>query len=336
MKKIRVAQIGINFFSHGRFIWESMKKQSDIFELVGYALPENERQRLSDQLHIFDGYREMTVKEILEDSEIDAVAIETDEIYLTKYALMVAKAGKHIHMEKPGGRELADFEQLIEAVKKKGTVFHTGYMYRYNPYVIELIEKIKRGELGEIVSVEAQMNCSHTKEVREWLKDFPGGMLFFLGCHLIDLILRIQGPPEEIIPLCCSTGADGVTSQDFGMSVLKYKNGVSFAKAHDNQIGGFARRSLVVTGTKATVEISPLEMFAENNLQFTEKTEFTSEDWSDRGVKCSCEPFNRYDGMMAAFASYVRGEKENPYTLDYELALYKTLLKCCGVNVDII
>ena len=34
--------------------------------------------------------------------------------------------------------------------------------------------------------------------------------------------------------------------------------------------------------------------------------------------------------MMAGFASYVRGEKENPYTLDYELELYKLVLRACG------
>ena len=43
--------------------------------------------------------------------------METDEIYCTKYALLAAKAGKHIHMEKPGGLELADFEELIATVK---------------------------------------------------------------------------------------------------------------------------------------------------------------------------------------------------------------------------
>jgi len=28
----------------------------------------------------------------------------------------------------------------------------------------------------------------------------------------------------------------------------------------------------------------------------------------------------------------VRGERENPYTIDYELMLYKYVLRCCGVN----
>ena len=30
----------------------------------------------------------------------------------------------------------------------------------------------------------------------------------------------------------------------------------------------------------------------------------------------------------------VRGEKENPYTVDYELKLYRTMLKACGVDVE--
>ena len=42
------------------------------------------------------------------------------------------------------------------------------------------------------------------------------------------------------------------------------------------------------------------------------------------------EIFCRYDDMMQAFAAMVRGEKENPYTTDYELLLYRTLLQCCG------
>jgi hypothetical protein len=34
--------------------------------------------------------------------------------------------------------------------------------------------------------------------------------------------------------------------------------------------------------------------------------------------------------MIAAFASYVRGEKTNPFTPEYELELYKLILKACG------
>ena len=172
-------------------------------------------------------------------------------------------------MEKPGGVEPAAFEQLIELVKNNGTIFHTGYMYRYNPCIMELKEQIKRGELGEIVSVEAQMNCVHPSEVRQWLENFPGGIMFFLGCHLVDLILQLQGKPENIIPLNRSTGHMGVTAEDFGMAVFEYPNGVSFAKVNATEMGGFARRQLVGAGTKKTVELKPLEWYIEKGKLVT-------------------------------------------------------------------
>jgi len=101
------------------------------------------------------------------------------------------------------------------------------------------------------------------------------------------------------------------------MAVLQYKNGVSFAKTNDTQPGGFARRQLTVTGTKATVEICPLEMFADDGLIFSEKTEYKKESWSDRGEKTQSVHFDRYDAMMAGFASYVRGDAENTWGYDY-------------------
>jgi hypothetical protein len=33
--------------------------------------------------------------------------------------------------------------------------------------------------------------------------------------------------------------------------------------------------------------------------------------------------------MMRSFAAIAMGEKENPYSLDYELTLFRTLLACC-------
>lgn len=332
MRKIKIAQIGTSQNSHGNMIWSSLKKQSDIFEIVGFAMPENERDKFPNNMAGFEGYNELTVDEILNNPEIEAVAIETEEKYLTKYALMAAEKAKHIHMEKPGGTVLADFEKLIAIVKNNETVFHTGYMYRYNPYITELMTEIKNGELGEIISVEAQMNCVHSKELRDWLGGYKGGSTFFLGCHLIDLILQIMGTPERIIPLNKSTGIDGIKSEDFGMAALEYKSGVSFAKVNSNEMGGFSRRQLVVSGTKKTVEFKPLEMFADGGL-ITVKTEYESADWGNKGETSTCAVYDRYDPMMRSFAEMVCGEKQNPYSYDYELELYKTILKCCGVDL---
>ena len=330
MKKIKIAQIGVNEYSHSQEIFGSITKQNDIFEFVGYALPENEEQRLSRRASELAACKKMTVEEILSDPEIEAVAIETDEVHLTKYALMAAKAGKHIHMEKPGGVSLEDFEALIGEMKKSGKVFHTGYMYRYNPYIMDIMRRVKSGEFGEVYSIDAQMNSPHPKAQREFLKSFPGGIMFFLGCHLVDLVLQIKGTPKKITTFNKKTGKDSVDSTDFGMAVLEYENGASFVKSNSSEIGGFIRRQLVINAEKGTIEVKPLEVHAgAGSLQVTDKVEYTNTGWAAPGEKSRSEVYDRYDLMMRSFAEYVRGEKENPYTLDYELELFKTILKCC-------
>ncbi|MBE6695993.1 MAG: Gfo/Idh/MocA family oxidoreductase [Ruminococcaceae bacterium] len=332
MRKIRIAQIGTSRNSHGISIWNSLKKQSDIFEICGYAMPEGEKEKFPEQMTAFKDYTELTLDEIMKDPSIEAVAIETEEIYLTKYAILAAENKKHIHMEKPGGTVLSDFERLIEAVKKNKTAFHLGYMYRYNPYIKSLIDRVKSGELGEIISVEAQMSGYHPTELRSWLKTFSGGIMFFLGCHLVDLILQIQGKPERIIPLNKSTGLDNIDSTDFGMAVFEYKNGVSFAKTTDIEHGGFLRRQLVVTGTKGMIEVRPLEENVNYPGTITHFKENFDKSWNAKAETRISEEFDRYDNMLISFAQIAAGEKENPYSCDYELELYKTVLECCGVD----
>lgn len=329
MKKIKIAQIGTSGNSHGKDIWKSILKQTDIFDVAGYALPENEREKFPGNMDCFEGYPEMTVEDILTDPEIEAVVVETEEIYLTKYALMAANAGKHLHMEKPGGRELSDFEELISILKSKALTFSLGYMYRHNPKIKESLEKVKNGDLGEIYSVEAHMSCKHSPEVRRWLEAFPGGMMFFLGCHLVDLIYQIQGEPLEVLPLNCSTGFDGISAHDIGMAVFKYPNGVSFAKTSASECGGYLRRQLVICGEKGTLEIKPLEIQKADGL-YTMMQETYSPDWHAPWRKTQTDIYDRYDNMMENFAHMVRGIIENPYSYDYELNLYKIILKACG------
>lgn len=336
MRKIRIAQIGVNRYSHGGEIFHTLNHLPELFEVVGYTFVEDERETCQHHFHHFDGYREMTLDEILNDPTIEAVTVETDEIHLTKYAQMAAESGKHIHMEKPGSQNLADFEKLIDTVKKNGKTFHIGYMYRYNPYISDLIKRVRNGELGDIFSVEAHMSRTDNTEVREWLSSFKGGMMFYLGCHLVDLVLQIQGTPKEIIPFNTSTGFNGINSEDYSMAVMKYENGVSFVRIAATEVGGFYRRQLVVMGENGTVEINPME--GKSEIRETKYTLLTKKierlknaDGSTSKNNYTSDPFDRYISMMTSFAEMVRGEKENPYTADYELELFKTILKCCGI-----
>lgn len=340
MRKIRIAQIGMNRYSHAPDVFDTLKKLPEIFEIAGYALVEDERETCAHKLHHFEGYPELTLEEILNDPTIEAVAVETDEIHLTQYAQMAVEHGKHVHMEKPGSQNLAEFEKLIESARAGGKTFHIGYMYRYNPFVADAIERARAGGFGHIYSVEAHMSRTDPKETREWFGTFRGGMMFYLGCHLIDLVLQIQGMPEKVIPLNTRTGIDGVDTEDLGFAVLQYPNAISVVRMGGTEIGGTKRRQVVICGSERTVEIRPIEVsvpHSKEKYMYTAKKceRYLGEDGHTKIPEFESEPFQRYEKMLCAFAAMVRGEIENPYTPDYELSLFKVLLQACGVEGEV-
>ncbi|MBP3389399.1 MAG: gfo/Idh/MocA family oxidoreductase, partial [Clostridia bacterium] len=66
-RKIRIAQIGLNQYSHATGIFYAIKKFPELFEIVGYALVEDERETCADKIEHFNGYPELTLEQILND-----------------------------------------------------------------------------------------------------------------------------------------------------------------------------------------------------------------------------------------------------------------------------
>ena len=54
--------------------------------------------------------------------------------------------------------------------------------------------------------------------------------------------------------------------------------------------------------------------------------------WNAKAEKRVTEVFDRYDNMLHSFGEMVAGEKENPWSYDYEFKLYKIILECCAEN----
>lgn len=341
MKKIKIAQIGVGH-DHATFIFDSILRLQNIFEMKGFCVCEQEEQAYEPHKDtIYACAPKCSLEDILNDPELDAVVIETREALLVKYAGLAIEHGLHVHMDKPGCADPAEFDDLMLRAKEKRLTMSLGYMYRYNPVILKAIEAVDKGELGEIYSVEAHMDCLHTVDKRKWLAELPGGMMYFLGCHLIDLIVRIQGVPETIIPMNTCTGFDDVSCLDFGMAAIKYPKGISFAKACATEPGGFMRRQLVICGEKGTLEINPFERYVASlydefsivtGYRFTSKKDAEKYGWNHRAEYRETEAFNRYDSMMEAFAAMVRGEKENPYTYEYEMQMHKIMLCACGLK----
>lgn len=342
MKKIRIAQIGTGH-DHAGVIFAALRRMTDIFEVVGYAeVSEDDLDYVASKAHnkknlwAYEGAKKYTVEEILSMSDLDAVAVETYDLNLVRYAQMAADKGLHIQMDKAAGESAEDFERLLKTVKEKKLVFNMGYMYRFNPLIRQAFQRVKNGEIGRVYSVEAEMNCYYGKDKREWLGGFQGGMMQYLGCHLVDLIVRLQGLPEEIIPYNYATGADGVRAKDVAFALLKYPNGISTVKSSMIDAGGYVRRHLTIHGEKGTIQICPLEKYESSPSGISTKmTNYVPEDgWHGLGRTVDSGAFDRYESMLSAFAAMVRGERALEVDLEMEAIVERCLLAANGMKCD--
>lgn len=352
MERIRIAQIGVEH-DHAAAIMRALRALPEYFEVVGYCDPEEEveYEPFTGQYTVagypyngdpvldsaaYEGLPKLSLEELLSIDGLTAVTVETSEKNLFRYAYEAAKRGLNVHMDKPGGTSLADFEKLVQCFRKTGKTLHLGYMYRYNPALMKLYDDVKAGVFGKIYSVECQMSTRHEDAKRAWMKHYQGGMMFFLGCHLLDVIYRLQGEPENLYAVCKPSGVGGLTEgQDFAFAALEYPGGVSFLKTCSVEPGGFLRRQIVICGENATAELKPTERHYDGEIQLS-SVRYVKDNifvWENDGETLDFYA-DRYSAMLKGFHDISLGLKENPYTMDYELGLFRLIQRACGMEED--
>ncbi len=333
MKKIKVVQLGITH-PHASGIFKCIKQLPDVFDIVGVCEPSEQHQKglCSD---LYKDTPHLSVDDILKLKDIDGVIVETCEKDSTKYAQLMADNGFNIHIDKPGGDDFFEYEKLVNTAKQKGLVFHTGYMYRFNPAVIKTIELVKSGKLGDIYAVDAQMCIRLSEGGIKGLTKFNGGMMEFLGCHMLDIVLSVLGVPDRVLPMCYSTYTYDTDALDYGMAVLKYKNASACVRSSATDINGFIRRQVVVCGTKGSIEIKPMEEFDKTNTDYLKSymnVTYNSENINpcfDCSQTLEFNPYKRYDDMMIDFAEIINGVHKNAYSYEHEINL-KRLIEQAG------
>lgn len=327
MKPIKLGHVG-TMHDHSSAKLACVKKFPELFEVVGCVAESPQR---AEELKANPIYADVPFcdRETLLARGVEAVLVESYERDLIHESQFWADHGVHMHIDKPAGDDVASLEKLLRTAKAKDLVVQFAYMYRYNHAFLDCLSRINNGDLGEIYQVTAIMNTGHPPAKREWLKGFDGGIMFFLGCHMVDLVYRLQGLPDQIHPFLKSTGADGVNTTDFALSLFEYPNGISTVEATSVEVNGYGRRQLVICGTKGTYEIEPLE--APTHAYFIPLE--ASATFADKRVEVELpafDPLCRYDAMMLDFADFIRNGKSNPFSFTYELTLQKLLMYCCG------
>jgi predicted dehydrogenase len=252
------------------------------------------------------------------DPGIDAVYVATLIPHHLSNTLLALNAGKPVLCEKPFAVNAREASVMIATARENNLALMEAMWTRFLPHIHILRKILADGELGRIISVEADHGqaLEEKRIPRLMLPEHAGGALIDLGIYPVSLAHLVLGPPDKIIA-SASFSPEGVDSQT--SAIFDYASGAQ-AIVMANMVSRTPCRA-VISGTEARVEIDRT-FYHPSNMRLITKNEEVSEF-----------PRN-YEGLglreqAIEFARIVRaGLTESPYlTWDETLSIMTTIDK---------
>jgi len=179
--------------------------------------------------------------DLLNDPDLDAVALATPVPAHAALAIRVAQAGKHCFVEKPLATTAADAEAAVAAAEQAGGILMVGHLLEYHPAVDRLKALLDEGQLGGLYYVYSnRLNLGKLRAEEN--------ALWSLGAHDVSVILHLIGEePSE----CSAHGESYVREgvQDVVFCYLRFPSGV-VAHLHLSWLDPHKERRLTVVGAR--------------------------------------------------------------------------------------
>jgi predicted dehydrogenase len=328
--KLKYLQIGTGHPHANKF---TQYASSDDWEVVGIVEENPELRRRAEKDKTYQAARFLPLEEALNTPNLKVIGIETPVRDLLRYAEIAIDANCHIHLDKPAGADLQHYQRILTKADQKNLVIQMGYMYRYNPAIQLLHRIIREGWLGQIFETHAVMSKVVPSSQRQELDEFPGGIMFELGGHIIDLTIGVLGRPDQVQAYPRRTLlSNSDTLVDNMLAVLEYPKATATVRSTALEVEGGSRRHFTVCGTEGTVHIQPLDS-PTIKLSLAQERKFSDEPkvFKKGHTEIVFGNYPRYGGDAADLARIIRGEKENPYPTSHDLAVQETLLTASGM-----
>jgi predicted dehydrogenase len=251
-QKLRVGVIG-NCCTHGEFVVAALRAEPDAELVAGWEDDPRRTGALAQELGL--ELRAMP-EELVDDPEIDVLAISCDPCDKAEWVERGAQAGKHIFLNKPMCESLDSARRIVEAVRRHGVqLVHDIVVIRFHPVTAKLLGEVRRAAYGP------PLHYAHSWGMT-FSQDFPlallwperldppsvsgGGELTNMGCYAIDYMVALWGRPKSVQAKCMKTwdvyrGAD---VENFGQIVADYGEFFATLAAGKQTIGSLPSMSL--------------------------------------------------------------------------------------------
>ncbi len=324
--RVKIGQIGTGH-AHASGKWSTARKLKDDFEVIGVVEPDPRRRQAAEKNRVYQGVRWLTEEELLSTPGLQAVLVETEVNELLATGQRCVDAGMHIHLDKPAGESLPAFRRLLKTADDRGLTVQMGYMYRHNPAFRFCFRAVAAGWLGKIFGVHGVM--AKQSSIAERTRNLPyrGGMMFELGCHLIDPLVRVLGKAKSVTAFGRNLRSDLDRLPDNQLAVFEYPEAIATIRVSVTEIDGGRRRQFVVCGTEGTIEIRPLEPPSLSMVLKKPQGDYSA---GRHQVNLPTMP-GRYDDQLLALADVIRGRKEFEYSSEHDLAVQELILQASSI-----
>jgi len=324
MSRIGYAQIGTG---HGHAAGKMAAfRRSDEFEVLGIAEPDPGLQSQLETTEAYNDVPRLTVDQILNDERIQVVGVETIIRDLLANAAKCVAAGKHIHLDKPAGESLPQFQRILDDAARQHLAVQMGYMYRYHHGIVMIKKFIKQGWLGEPFELHCVMSKRADAGLRTELLMYRGGTMLELGCHLIDSVVAILGVPDEVHAFSKHSAAEDDGLNDNSLAVFEYPRATATIRTTYTEVDGFARRQFCLCGTEGTVHLQPLDSPQVARVTFSQPRSSYPRGYQD----IQLPKYTRYIDDVADLAKIIRHEKDADYSYEHDYQVQRAVLLSGG------
>lgn len=201
-----------------------------------------------------------TVEEVFDDPGIDAIVIATPVATHFDLAMQALAAGKHILVEKPMARSVAEVDAIGRLAAKKNLVAMVGHTFLYNSAVRYVKKLIDSGELGDVRYIYSKrLNLGKIRSDVD--------ALWNLAPHDISIIQYWLGDPKPLS--VARNGGDFIQNDidDVVFMSISYPNKI-IGHIHVSWLDPLKVRMMVAVGSKKMVVYDDM---AENKITIHDK-----------------------------------------------------------------
>ena len=170
------------------------------------------------------------LEDILEDASIAAVLVLTPPNTHLEIVERLARAGKHVLVEKPLDVSLDKAQHMVDICEQSGVKLAVMLQHRMRDASLALSRLIKDGTMGPLLSASASIRWWRTQAYydepgRGTMARDGGGVLMTQAIHTLDLLLSLTGMPDKVMAMAATSAAHRMECEDTVAAVLHYPNG---------------------------------------------------------------------------------------------------------------